>query len=93
MPRLVDTPSRPTTASVGAPAHVAVIVMENKEYDEVIGSPAAPFINGLAKQYALAQAMYATTHPSLPNYLALTLRDQLGLHGLRCRRHQHRRPV
>jgi hypothetical protein len=51
---------------------VAVIVMENKEYDEVVGSRSAPFINGLARRYALARGMYAATHPSLPNYLALT---------------------
>jgi hypothetical protein len=56
----------------GAPAHVAVIVMENEEYGDVIGARSAPFINGLARKYALARAMYAVSHPSLPNYLALT---------------------
>jgi hypothetical protein len=56
-----------------------VIVMENKEYGEVIGSTAAPFINGLARRYALAQAMYAATHPSLPNYLALTSGSTFGI--------------
>jgi acid phosphatase len=55
-----------------APAHVAVIMMENKEFSEVIGSRAAPYINGLARRYALARSMYAARHPSLPNYLALT---------------------
>lgn len=49
-----------------------MIVLENKEYGDVIGSAAAPFINGLASRYALARAMYAVSHPSLPNYLALT---------------------
>ncbi len=56
----------------GPPAHVAVIVMENHEYGDIIGSPSAPFINRLARRYGLARAMYAISHPSLPNYLALT---------------------
>jgi len=46
--------------------------MENAEYGEVIGSSAAPYVNGLARRYGLATQSYAITHPSLPNYLALT---------------------
>jgi hypothetical protein len=38
----------------------------------VIGSASAPYINGLARRNALATRYYAVTHPSLPNYLALT---------------------
>lgn len=53
-------------------SHVVTIVMENKEYDEIIGSPRAPFVNRLARRYGLATASYGVTHPSLPNYLALT---------------------
>lgn len=49
-----------------------MIVMENAEYEEVIGSSAAPYLNRLARTYALATQSYAITHPSLPNYLALT---------------------
>jgi hypothetical protein len=74
--------SRPTvTASVqlGAPAHVAVIVMENEEYGGVIAARSAPYINGLARRYALARAMYAVGHPSLPNYLALTGGSTFGI--------------
>jgi len=66
--------------AVGAPlalprshgSHVVVIVMENAEYGEVIGSTAAPYVNALASRYGLATASFAITHPSLPNYLALT---------------------
>ncbi len=53
-------------------SHVMVIVMENAEYGEVIGSTAAPYVNALARRYALARQSFAITHPSLPNYLALT---------------------
>jgi hypothetical protein len=56
----------------GRPAHIAVIVMENEEYHDIIGSRQAPFINALAHRYALATSMFAIAHPSLPNYLALT---------------------
>jgi hypothetical protein len=52
--------------------YVFVIVMENKEYDQVIGSPDAPYVNALAQHYGLATNYYGIRHPSLPNYLALT---------------------
>jgi phosphatidylinositol-3-phosphatase len=53
-------------------SHVVVIVMENAEYGEVIGSGEAPYVNSLARRYGLATRSYAVAHPSLPNYLALT---------------------
>jgi hypothetical protein len=53
-------------------SHVVVVVMENAEYGEVIGSSQAPYVNGLARRYGLATQSYGITHPSLPNYLALT---------------------
>jgi phosphatidylinositol-3-phosphatase len=72
-------PSAVASLRGGAPAHVAVIVMENKEYGDVIGARSAPFTNGLARRYALARAMYAVSHPSLPNYLALTGGSTFGI--------------
>jgi phosphatidylinositol-3-phosphatase len=63
----------------GAPAHVAVIVMENHEYEDIIRSGSAPYINSLARRYGLATGMYAITHPSLPNYLALTGGSTFGI--------------
>jgi len=70
--RIQTTASPVVSVAGGAPTHVAVIVMENEEYGSIIGSAQTPFINGLARRYALARSLYATTHPSLPNYLALT---------------------
>ena len=55
-----------------AASHVVVIVMENEESSSVIGNAAAPYINSLARRYGLATQSYGVTHPSLPNYLALT---------------------
>jgi hypothetical protein len=46
-------------------------MMENKEYGEIIGNPAAPYINGLARRSGLATHYYAIRHPSLPNYIAM----------------------
>ncbi len=58
--------------ATGEPAHIAVIVMENEEYADVLGASGPPFLRRLAARSAVAGQMYATTHPSLPNYLALT---------------------
>src|SRR5437016_1858207 len=67
---------RPPSASASLPrstsSYVVVLVMENAESREVIGSPQAPYANALARRYGLATQSYAITHPSLPNYLALT---------------------
>ncbi len=52
-------------------SHAFLIVLENHEYDEVAGNPAAPFLNHLARRGAVATSYHAITHPSLPNYLAL----------------------
>jgi phosphatidylinositol-3-phosphatase len=53
-------------------SHVVVIVMENKEVGEVLGSGSAPYLDALSRRYGVATQSYAITHPSLPNYLALT---------------------
>lgn len=52
--------------------HVIWIVFENHSFSEVIGSSGAPYINSLASECGLATNYTAITHPSLPNYLALT---------------------
>ena len=72
-------PSLTITTSASSPppplpsfSRVFVIVMENKEFADVIGNAAAPYINSLASQYGLATAYTGVTHPSLPNYMALT---------------------
>jgi hypothetical protein len=49
-----------------------VIVMENKEAPEAVGTSASRYVTALARRYASADRMYAIRHPSLPNYLALT---------------------
>jgi phosphatidylinositol-3-phosphatase len=51
---------------------VVVVIMENRDYDLIIGSSEAPYINGtLVPEAALMTNSHAVTHPSQPNYLAL----------------------
>src|SRR6266849_11144977 len=50
-------------------AHVFVIVMENRSYSQAI---TGTYIAGLASKYAVATNYHGVTHPSLPNYLAMT---------------------
>jgi phosphatidylinositol-3-phosphatase len=50
--------------------HVIVVVMENRSFSEIIGR--APYITGRARHCGLATDYRAITHPSLPNYLAMT---------------------
>ncbi len=73
------SPSPRAHLRTGRPAHVAVIVMENEEYSDVIGARSTPYINRLASRSGLAQNMYAISHPSLPNYLALTGGSTFGI--------------
>jgi phospholipase C len=79
-PATVAAASRP---AVSAPAacgrtseakpvirHVIVIVMENHSLTTI--EHQAPFITAMAKRCGLATNYHAITHPSLPNYLAMT---------------------
>jgi phosphatidylinositol-3-phosphatase len=59
-------------------SHVVLIMMENRECGQVIGSPDAPYLTSLAHRYAQPRAFYGITHPSLPNYLALTSGSTFG---------------
>lgn len=52
--------------------HVVWIWMENHSYSTIIGSPEAPYINGLAGECGLATNYHNISHPSLPNYVAGT---------------------
>lgn len=52
--------------------HIVVVVMENKNFNAIIGRPdEAPFINKLADGGAIFSNSFAVAHPSQPNYLAL----------------------
>ncbi|HEY6677582.1 MAG TPA: alkaline phosphatase family protein [Actinomycetota bacterium] len=69
----------PAVTSATAAEHIVVILMENKEYAQIIGSADAPYLNRLAKRKVLLTQEYAITHPSLPNYLAIAGGSTFGI--------------
>jgi hypothetical protein len=68
-----------TAPPVSGWQHVVWIVMENKTYSNIIGNSAAPNINALAGKCGLATNFFAETHPSLPNYIAMTSGSSQGI--------------
>jgi hypothetical protein len=69
-------------AALPHPDHVVIVILENKSFGQIIGSPAAPNINALAAEGAsvvnsasdpgaLMSGSHALRHPSQPNYLEL----------------------
>ena len=68
-----SVPSAPATFASVQPAKVAkllVFVVENHSLDQMRAD--MPYTAALGKQFALATDYRAVTHPSLPNYLAMT---------------------
>jgi phosphatidylinositol-3-phosphatase len=76
---VVHLPAHAGPTPGDAPVRIGVILMENEEYGDIIGSSDTPYINRLAHRYALALQMYGISHPSLPNYLALTGGSTFGI--------------
>src|ERR1700686_623662 len=70
------TPPVPNPSPVTAPSHVFVIVMENRSYSQVVGNG---YIAQLAAQYGVATDYHGVSHPSLPNYLAMTSGSTWGI--------------
>lgn len=62
----------PKAASGQPLAHIFIIVEENETAASIVGNKDAPYINSLIRHYSLATNYSAVSHPSLPNYLALT---------------------
>ena len=58
-------------ARVPRVSHVVVVVLENLERSDVVGSSQAPYLNTIRQRYADLTMYTAVSHPSLPNYLAL----------------------
>ena len=53
--------------------------MENENFGSIVGSSSAPYINSLASTYGVATNYSAISHPSLPNYIALTSGSDQGI--------------
>jgi hypothetical protein len=59
--------------------HVLVIVMENHSARQIFGSPKTPYITSVARHCGKAVDYRALTHPSLPNYIAMTAGSNGGI--------------
>ncbi|MBV9318611.1 MAG: acid phosphatase [Mycobacterium sp.] len=73
-----------SAAVVPAPAHIVVVVEENRSHTAVIGNKSAPYINSLAAEGATMTQSFAQTHSSEPNYFALFAGSTLGLKENSC---------
>jgi len=60
-----------SAAALPRPAHVVVVIEENRTLREVVAGSKAPYLTALAKAGALFTNAHGEMHPSLPNYLAL----------------------
>jgi phosphatidylinositol-3-phosphatase len=75
----ISAPAETHMHSWRNPAHVVVVIEENKSFSTIIGNRDAPYFNGLAKEGMLFTDVHAVTHPSLPNYVALFSGSTYGL--------------
>jgi acid phosphatase len=67
-----STSGTPTPTPSLKANYVTLVVLENVNYVDVVGSTNAPYLNSLMAQGALATSYYANVHPSIGNYLMLT---------------------
>jgi hypothetical protein len=70
--------------AVPTPAHIVIVVEENRSQANIIGNTSAPYINALAANGAMMTQSFAETHPSEPNYFALFAGSTFGLKENSC---------
>ncbi len=71
-----------TTTSTTGPDHIVVMVFENKEADSIMDrGSSATYFRSLARRSVTLTRLFAITHPSLPNYLALTSGSTHDIHS------------
>jgi len=70
------SPPEATPVASPTPSHVFVIVMENRSYGQAL---AGRYTSQLAKEYGVAANYHGISHPSLPNYLAMTSGSTWGI--------------
>jgi phosphatidylinositol-3-phosphatase len=71
-------------ATIPQPAHIVIVVEENRSENGIIGNKSAPFITTLAANGANMTQSFAETHPSEPNYLALFAGNTFGVNKDLC---------
>src|SRR5262249_49048666 len=68
----ISVAQRKKPTGSGAETHVVMVELENHTYDQTVGNPAMPYLNGLIARGGLATNYYANTHPSIGNYFLQT---------------------
>jgi len=79
-------------SSAASPTPVVLIVMENHSAAEILGASRAPYLHRFAAAGTRFTNMVALTHPSLPNYLAMTAGGTLGCTDDACPPNAYRTP-
>lgn len=64
-------PTVSAQATLPRPDHIVIVIEENKDYDQIVNSSNAPYLNSLIEQGALLTNSYGLHHPSQPNYIEL----------------------
>src|SRR5213082_4227667 len=59
--------------------HVVIVVEEDRDYEQIVGNPAAPYLNRLAAEGALLTRMFGEEHNSEGNYFWLFSGDNHGV--------------
>jgi phosphatidylinositol-3-phosphatase len=84
---LVTAIAIPSIGAIGVAPSAAgmrplvIVVMENHERSDIVGSSSAPYLNGLRSRGIDFTNYVGVTHPSLPNYLALASGSTAGKSG------------
>lgn len=80
----VRAPVGLAAAGLPTPAHVVIVIEENRSQANIIGNTSAPYLNQLAAGGAMMSQSFAETHPSQPNYFALFTGSTLGVTDNSC---------
>ena len=83
-PPLLTTASLATTSLPTSIQTVFLIVMENKDWSDIVGNPSAPYLNNTLLPISSHAEQYFNPpgiHPSLPNYIWLEAGSNLGIYN------------
>ena len=83
-PPPASRPAPAWPASLPVYDHIVVVIEENKDYDQIIGNPAAPYLNRLAVEGSVLGNMFGEEHNSEGNYFWLFSGDNqdVGFHDI-----------
>jgi len=71
LPTATPTPTPTSMSGIADFPFVWIVVLENKDYERVVGADDLPYLTRLIDRYGLAEASYGVARPSQPNYFAL----------------------